>query len=108
MNITKVEFIKRNEPERREYYSHSRVYIWPKGETILENLVERRTRPYNKWRPLVLQALQENGVSVRKLTWSQKAGCVCGCSPGFIVHTNSYGPVRSDHVPSDVHIDMCM
>jgi hypothetical protein len=33
----------------------------------------------------VLQALKDNGVSVEKMAWNQRAGCSCPCSPGFSI-----------------------
>ena len=66
----------------------ARIYIFPKGETLLDNLENRRSRPYNLYRkqviPTVLKAmgLPED----TKVRWSQYAGCsMCPCSPGFII-----------------------
>jgi len=84
----------------------SRIYFWPKGENILENLENRRTRPYNEYRRLLPNVLQAVGVEDGKnldIRWSQKAGCGCGCSPGFIV--NGWDSVLSR---KDVHVDVSM
>jgi hypothetical protein len=35
-------------------------------------------------RPIVLDALREAGVDPGALRWNRKAGCSCGCSPGFV------------------------
>jgi hypothetical protein len=48
----------------------ARVYIWEEGESIMDNFLR--------------DCLAERGVDVAELKWSQKAGCSCGCSPGFI------------------------
>ena len=52
----------------------------------MENLQNRRTRPYNEFRRVVGPELEKYGIRPdQKLSWSQKAGCPCGCSPGFRV-----------------------
>lgn len=63
------------------------IFIHPQGESILENLANRKDRPYTAYRkeviPNVMKMLGIGGdVKVR---WSQRAGCSCPCSPGFIV-----------------------
>ena len=72
-----------------DYYKSPRIYVHPKGETILENLfIGRHNRPYKMYRELILPTvLEELGWDTdTKLRWSQKAGCtMCPCSPGFIV-----------------------
>lgn len=62
-----------------------RVYIHPEGESILENFVNRRSRPWAAYTPLMdtlVKALKLDGLTYE---WSQYAGCTCPCSPGFIV-----------------------
>ena len=63
------------------------VHVWPEGESILDNLNNRRSRPVKLFRKAVEDAFDTLGVdkSNVKLSWRQKAGCNCGCSPGFIV-----------------------
>lgn len=61
-----------------------RIYLFPEGESVLQNLFNRRDRPYNAYRPLVLEELSKAGFKDATIRWSQKAGCECGCSPGFI------------------------
>lgn len=63
----------------------SRVYVDIKGEGIWESFAARTSRPYNLWRPLVKAALEREGWTGVQLSWSQRAGCPCPCSPGFIV-----------------------
>lgn len=65
----------------------SRIYIFPKGESILENLNNRRQRPHTAYKKeLVPEILQKLGLPAdTKVAWSQKAGCACGCSPGFVI-----------------------
>lgn len=64
------------------------LYIFPTGESIVENLLHRKDRPYKKWYPLIPQILKKAGFSPKEIkeikpSWSQKCGCGCGCSPGF-------------------------
>lgn len=72
---------------RGRYKVKPRVYVWPAGETIMENLINRRDRPLREFRSIMHTGLNKIGVDTAKLDikWSQKAGCPCGCSPGFIV-----------------------
>lgn len=81
MNIQKITF------SPRLYNRASRIYIFVSGESLLENLNERRSRPYTAYRKEVLPKLFELlGLDVKDfdLGWSQKAGCSCPCSPGFV------------------------
>lgn len=73
-----------------DYSRKTRVYVNIVGETLWDNLAERRSRPYNAFRPVVEAALKEHDIEFEKMSWSQKAGCSCPCSPGFIL-TGSYG-----------------
>lgn len=80
------------------FYHRPRIYVWPEGETIMENLQNRRGRPYNVYKKEVLPALFRV-LGLRDITvgWSQKAGCtMCPCSPGFIV--------KDGNVPWDIHV----
>ena len=63
------------------------AFVWPEGETIMQNLMNRRSRPIKQFRQSVEQAFDAIGVNRNNITikWSQKAGCQCGCSPGFII-----------------------
>ena len=65
----------------------TRIYIFQKDETIIENLQKRTVRPYTSYKkeviPEILKSL--NLPAETKVKWSQKAGCSCNCSPGFIV-----------------------
>jgi len=68
-----------------------RIYVNPTGETVLANLANRRTRPYNEYRklfPQIRAELAQQGYDLpetAKISWSQYAGCSCPCSPGFVV-----------------------
>jgi hypothetical protein len=56
-----------------------RIHFWLEGATLEEE-------PYQEVReqaiPGVLAMFQ---VDSEKVGWSQRAGCSCGCSPGFIL-----------------------
>ena len=85
--------------DMNEYKSTTRVYVWPEGETLLDNLCNRRSRPFKAYKPLVEQQLRDVGYT-GKIRWDQKAGCkMCPCSPGFVLET------QLDWAnPVDVHI----
>ncbi len=77
----------------------ARVYIHTSGESLAENLMGRRTRPYNVYKKELLPKLaQLLGLNLDELDlrWSQKAGCTCSCSPGFV--DGSYRLTRDIHV----------
>lgn len=60
------------------------IYVWTEGETILENLASRRCKPYTAYKEMLEPHLASLGVPPgAELSWDQKAGCKCGCSPGF-------------------------
>ena len=84
---------------RQTKWSKTRVYVWPQSESILENLQNRRQRPYTIWKKEVIPSvLKELGLPTNtKVRWSQYAGCSCPCSPGFIIDSN-YG--------KDVHVTL--
>jgi len=73
----------------KNQYKKSRVYFFPKGENILENLKNRHFRPWKAYKEAIGPVLEKMGLpSDTKVRWSQKAGCPCGCSPGFVVDTD--------------------
>lgn len=68
---------------------NTRVYIWPKGESILENLANRHDRPHDAWAHEVMPSVYGKlglDTNVFKMKWNTKAGCtMCPCSPGFVI-----------------------
>lgn len=70
---------------------HSIVYVSVKGETVLDNFVNRRSRPYQALRPIVIEELKKANIQFESIRWSQNAGCSCGCSPGFIIQNGDIG-----------------
>ena len=87
MEITKVTV-----GEQHGRYIKARIYVHPQGETLMENLYNRKARPHSIYRKEVLPKLftQLGWTPSTKVKWSQYAGCSCPCSPGFIVE-NTYG-----------------
>lgn len=69
----------------RSYEAKPRVYVWFKDESVGANLVTRFERKPNRYRPYVKAVLADLGVEYDKLAWGQKAGCSCGCSPGYVL-----------------------
>lgn len=67
------------------------VYVSVEGEGLWDDFANRTSRPHTEWKPYVAQALKDAGFNFTKLTWSQKAGCPCPCSPGFIVTEGTHG-----------------
>ena len=81
MQVTKVDV------RKGEFGKKTRVYVFPKGESLMDNLMNRKARPYTVYKKEVLpevfraMGLPEN----TKAKWSQYAGCSCPCSPGFVL-----------------------
>jgi hypothetical protein len=71
-------------------------YFFLVGESIMENLANRRSRPNKEFKKLLPEVFRgtrfENlwNEGHIKANWSQKCGCSCGCSPGFRL-TGLYG-----------------
>lgn len=91
--IEGIEIVKAEKkcPERRgNGYTKAVAYVWEEGESILENLTNRHYRPYNIYRTFLEEGFIKAGLDAQtakryaeEARWSQKAGCSCGCSPGF-------------------------
>ena len=63
----------------------ARIYFFHSKETVIDNLRERNSRPYNELKKLLPKVFKKANLPAdTKVRWSQKAGCSCGCSPGFI------------------------
>jgi len=82
----------------------SRMFFFPMGETIIENLVSRRSRPHNEYRKVTGDILDKLGLDKdMKFHWDQKAGCTCGCSPGFVLEGDHNHNIFVDYAdPSQV------
>jgi len=73
-----------NDYTDRRRNKKARVYINIQDESILENLMNRKSRPIKLFRALLPDVYKKLGVD-SKARWSQYAGCSCPCSPGFIL-----------------------
>ena len=75
---------------------YPRIYIMPEDESLYDNFTQGRyTRPYDEFRKeghleAVLLDMGYDDRDLPKTTWSQKAGCKCGCSPAFIVKDKEF------------------
>lgn len=71
---------------RSEFESKPRLYISIAGENILENFAYRMDRPTQLYRQVLPEIFEKLGLPPEtKASWNQKAGCSCGCSPGFVL-----------------------
>lgn len=87
MKVTAVQTTTRD--TARDSRQRTRVYFWPQNETVFDNIVNRHFRPvrlYRKHIPYVL--MQVGAPDGTRAAWSQRAGCSCPCSPGFILDVN--------------------
>jgi hypothetical protein len=93
----------------REWNKGTRIYVDEVGETVLDNLEKRMGRPSDKYKAPVLEALEQIGLTSVKVNWSQRAGCTCPCSPGFILR-NEKGVMRyfaaDGYTPVDISIQI--
>lgn len=89
------------ERKREPFKDATKLYIWTEGETLMENLMNRRSRPHTYYKKEIIPAVMEE---IRKKFpkeaediingewgWRQKCGCSCPCSPGFIQTKNQRG-----------------
>ena len=75
----------------------NRIFIFHDDETILDDLVNRFSRPSAFYKkeilPLFLDKIKVESPDVYKKVkdtkwlWNKLAGCTCGCSPGFVGNT---------------------
>lgn len=88
---------RQGEPHRNK----NKIYVWLSKESIGDNLMNRRSRPYTEWKteviPMVMEWLKEkmpnhyNELKTAKWGWRQNCGCgMCPCSPGFVSDTEGY------------------
>lgn len=83
-----IEVEKRDAKKYKDMREKAKVYFFIDNETLLDNLENRRNRPYNEYRkalPTVYEMVGLEGMEDYKARWSQYAGCTCGCSPGFVI-----------------------
>ena len=99
LQVKKVEIRNRDNVEYKEWVKQTRIYVWPQGESVMDNLMNRKRRPYTAFKKEVIPTvLEKMGLPAdTRVRWSQYAGCSCPCSPGFIVDGDSR---------RDVHVDV--
>ena len=64
-----------------------RLFVHNPHETLIENLNGRWHRPHKQYKEELLPTVFKF-LSLPFCTgahWNQKAGCSCGCSPGFVL-----------------------
>ena len=101
--IKKVKAAKEMNREGEPFLNSTKIYIWPFGETLEENLMNRGDRPHEFYQQHILHEIiaqareqfPELKISnnVGDYIWHRNCGCsMCSCSPGF-VHMASRGSV---------------
>ena len=80
--------IERHYSEGRGYYNAPRMYVsTDESFDVIEDLMNRRNRPYAFWRKAIRKAIASSIIDLEKMAWSQTAGCSCPCSPGFVLES---------------------
>lgn len=87
----------------REMNSKSHLSVHMLGESVWDNLMNRRNRPTKIWKMVGETAMASLGLEeelFEKMYWNQRAGCGCGCSPAFVMPNvfgyNFYIEVEAD------------
>ena len=86
MKITQVKTLP-IDAESRQITAH--CYFLLTGESIVQNLNNRRNRPNKEFKALLCKVFAKTEFNQLwldghiKANWSQQCGCSCGCSPGF-------------------------
>ncbi len=77
-----------SQKQTKSPFRKCRVFIFAsdRAESLVEQFGNRWNRPSKLYREEVMPKVLEmlNLPADAKFSWSQKAGCSCGCSPGFI------------------------
>jgi len=103
LSITK-EYYRKGEPQKYK----NKLYVWVADETIIDNLLNRRSRPYQVYKkeviPMVMEKIKKKypdyyeQLKDAKWSWNKNCGCsMCPCSPGFVSDISGY---------FDIHIDI--
>ena len=104
MKIQKIEILrdKKRWGEKKRY--SPKMYIFIENENVMDNLVNRRNRPYTEYKkqiiPEVMNIISKKHPEVFerikdvKWGWDKNCGCSgCPCSPGFIGAEVNYEPI---------------
>lgn len=94
----------------REWVKGTQIYVHEKGETLVENFINRRNRPVDVYRDAAYAAIKLfPELDGHKLRWSVHAGCsMCPCSPGFMLKDSDLHSFRFciDNKPVDLWVDI--
>ena len=94
----------------RGYRTKARVYVSSDSTfNIIEDLSNRRRRPFRQWRVGAAAAIAASGLDIdtTRMGWDQNAGCSCGCSPGFVLDNRRPVTVNDEMVYYyDVHVTL--
>lgn len=63
----------------------TRVYFDIKDKTIMSNITKKGYWPYDEYRKMLPEVFEKSNLKIQKASWSRRAGCSCGCHPGFIL-----------------------
>ncbi len=92
------------------FVSAPRIYVQVGDFNLLENLENRRRRPYTEFRKYIERVVWPTlgwQDTAPKLGWRQNAGCsMCPCSPGFVVQVEGWQPVESIGARFDMWLDI--
>lgn len=81
----KIVSVKKMEKYGQKPISRVRLFVMTDGEELMSDILNRFNRPYEAYKAEVLPMVLKNELWLAKASWSQKAGCNCGCSPGFLL-----------------------
>ena len=94
--IKKIEIKRTNRADRKGERNpwSPKLYLFIGNESIIENVINRRTRPYTEYKkqvlPKVMDSIRETDPDLYdklknvQWAWDRYNGCsVCPCSPGF-------------------------
>jgi hypothetical protein len=73
-------------PYHRGEPTKMKLYFFPKNQSLIQTIMKRFNSNVKLWKALGTEAMAELGYRIKdnKLSFSQTAGCSCGCSPGLV------------------------
>ena len=82
----------RSNTDRDSPLGKGRLFVFPVGETFIENLQNRHDQPSSVYRKEVLPIVARKIMHMIPIQghWSQMAGCKCPCSPGFVLQEKCF------------------
>jgi hypothetical protein len=97
----KINLNPRRQGEKKQ--TSPKMYLYINNESLVENLINRRNRPYNEYKKLIIPKVMESiskthpelfaRIKNVKWGWDRYCGCsMCPCSPGFIGEGAHYEP----------------